>query len=72
MSTDLLQARAKAFPLILAGAVVLFGANKYFPSWFAPKDDGFGVRVVTWQGFAVVALGVGLLVIGLRRARRQR
>lgn len=70
MSTDLQQARAKAFPLILAGVVVLLGANKYFPEWFAPKEHGLGVQVVTWQGVVAVALGVGLLVIGLRQARR--
>lgn len=71
MSSNLLQARAKAFPIILVGIVMLFLARQRVPAWFAPKDAGFGMKPVTWQGWAAAIIVVGAIVLALRAMREK-
>ena len=60
------QLRGRAFPIVLIAVLVLFGAHKYFPEWFAPKASGFGTRPATWQGWTVMLLTVGGAAFALR------
>jgi len=70
-SNSLLHARAKAFPVILVAIVALFLAHQRFPAWFAPKDAGFGMKPVTWQGWTVAIVVIGAVVMTLRAMREK-
>lgn len=71
-SSGLLQARAKAFPVILVGIVALFLARQRVPAWFAPKDAGFGLKPATWQGWSVVIVVIVVVVMALRTMREEK
>jgi hypothetical protein len=65
-SNRFFEARARAFPIIAAGAALLFAAVRFYPAWFAPKDIGIGFKPVTWQGWAVSIVVIATVVLGLR------
>lgn len=72
MSSDLWQARAKAFPAVALGAVLLFGAHHFYPAWFADKEIGIGFKPVTWQGWVVSIVAILTILLGLRTSRTSR
>ena len=72
MSKDFWDARVRAYPVMLAAVLLLMGATKVFPSWYQPKEMGFGVRPVAWQGWtlSLVIVGAALWAVRATRVRK--
>lgn len=72
MSKEFWDARVRAYPVMLAAMLVLVGSTKVFPSWYEPKETGFGVRPVTWQGWAlsIVTVVTAVWIVRATRVRK--